>query len=176
MSADPRPRYRRFPSSREPRRERTRRSGGKEEQKGRPDEGIVPANTHRHSRRSTARRGEAPRHPKTPRILPKPTAPAPPSEPWQSRARRQTEPPTRLDRKHDRHTRTTGGQLATHLLPIGGLSGLLELPGASQLKLPASAASAAEAAAGRLGRRMGMTAAPAAAKAASVAASRSAAR
>ena len=31
--------------------------------------------------------------------------------PRQSRARRQIEPPTRLDRKHDRHTRTTGGQL-----------------------------------------------------------------
>ena len=56
------------------------------------------------------KRRDTQRHPKPFR---KPTAPAPPSDSRQNRARRQTEPPTRLDRKHDRHTRTTaGGQLA----------------------------------------------------------------
>ena len=166
VSADPRPRHRRFPSPREPRRERTRGSGGRRRTKG-PDSTKEPCHE---TRTDTA--ADRPLDAEKRRDTPNPSETHSPSSAFwpqaeQSKAADRTPDQTR-PKARPTHT---DDRWVTHLLPIGGLSGLPELPGANQLELFASAASAAEAAAGGLGRRTGMLAAPAAAEAASAATS-----
>ena len=128
-SADPR--HRRFPSRREPSRERTKGSGGKEQRGNSTKEACRPTRT----KKATDRPRDAKKRRDAKILFPgirKPRGPARAHDPRPRRPGREIDPPSTLDRQTQWNTHTDDRQ---NFLVTLRLSSPLELAGVSQFGL-----------------------------------------